>query len=130
MKNMNYAGFWKRFAAWFIDFCIISAVFFGLSYIVPPQLPIMNLIRIAIFWVYFAFMESSTKQATLGKMALHIVVVDYQGKKISFGRATGRYFAKYLSGLILLFGFFMAGWTKKKQALHDIIASTYVINAK
>jgi uncharacterized RDD family membrane protein YckC len=79
-------------------------------------------------WLYFALMESSAKGATLGKMALGIKVTDLTGSKISFGRATGRYFGKIISGAILYIGYIMAGFTQQKQALHDIMAGTLVIN--
>ncbi len=88
----------------------------------------MVILNIIIEWLYFAFMESSNKQATLGKIIVGIKVTDLDGNKISFGKATGRYFGKFLSGLILCFGYFMAGFTEKKQALHDILASCLVIN--
>jgi uncharacterized RDD family membrane protein YckC len=78
-------------------------------------------------WLYFAMMESSNKMATLGKMAIGIKVTDLNGNRISFGRATGRYFAKILSGMILMIGYIMAGFTEKKQALHDMIASCLVV---
>jgi len=74
-------------------------------------------------------MESSESQATLGKRAVSIKVTDMNGNRISFGRATGRDFAKIISGLPLFIGFMMAGWTSKKQALHDMIAETLVIKA-
>jgi uncharacterized RDD family membrane protein YckC len=73
-------------------------------------------------WIYEAGMESST----LGKMALGLKVTDIWGKRISFARATGRHFAKYLSGAILMIGYIMAGFTARKQALHDILAETLV----
>ena len=73
-------------------------------------------------------MESSVKRATLGKMALGIAVTDVDGRRITFMRATGRHFAKMISGLILLIGYLMAAWTKKKQGLHDILAGTLVVN--
>ena len=79
-------------------------------------------------WLYFALMESSAKGGTLGKMALGIRVTDMRGNRISFGRATGRYFGKIVSGLILYIGFIMAGFTQQKQALHDIMASCLVVN--
>jgi len=63
-------------------------------------------------------------------MALGLVVADEMGQRISFGRATGRYFAKILSSLILLIGFFMIGWTARKQGLHDMIAGTLVYKAR
>ena len=77
-------------------------------------------------WLYFALMESSTRQATLGKMALDMKVTDDEGNRISFGRATGRYFAKILSALILLIGFIMVAFTDRKRGLHDMIAGTLV----
>jgi len=80
-------------------------------------------------WIYEAAMESSAKQATLGKMALGLKVTDVEGRRISFARATGRHFAKYISGMILLIGYIMAGFTARKQALHDMIAGTLVIRA-
>jgi uncharacterized RDD family membrane protein YckC len=79
-------------------------------------------------WLYFALMESSSKQGTLGKMALSIVVTDVNGNRITFGRATGRYFGKILSGLILYIGYIMVAFTEKKQGLHDMIAGTLVVN--
>ena len=72
-------------------------------------------------------MESSAKQATVGKMALGIIVTDLDGRRIGFGRATGRYFAKILSALTLGIGFLMAGFTERKQALHDMVASCLVV---
>ena len=73
-------------------------------------------------------MESSAKQATLGKLALAIKVTDLNGNRISFGRASGRYFAKIISGLIFCIGYIIAGFTEKKQALHDMIANCLVVN--
>jgi uncharacterized RDD family membrane protein YckC len=84
-------------------------------------------ISIVISWLYFALMESSKIQGTLGKMLLKIKVTDYDGNRISFARATGRYFGKIISGMIMMIGYIMAGFTEKKQALHDILASCYVI---
>jgi uncharacterized RDD family membrane protein YckC len=59
-------------------------------------------------------------------MALSMKVTDLQGNRISFARATGRHFAKYISAMILLIGYIMAGFTERKQALHDMIAGTLV----
>lgn len=124
---MSYAGFWKRFAAVLIDGIIITIVdmfllmpflgMLGLGFLSaaandgePSEGFIVAIIGayfgslVLIFlsgWLYYALMESSNKQATLGKMALGIIVTDMNGNRISFGRATGRYFGKILSGLIL-----------------------------
>ena len=87
-------------------------------------------IGIVIRWLYFALMESSGGQATLGKMAVGIVVTDTDGKRITFAKATGRFFGKFLSAAILLVGFIMAGFTDRKQALHDYLAGTLVVVGK
>jgi uncharacterized RDD family membrane protein YckC len=119
-----YAGFWVRFVAIIIDALIIavgtglvSAVTFGagvaLSFFAP--------------WLYEAFMLSSEWQATVGKRAMSIMVTHVDGSRISFARATGRHFAKYISAFILCIGFIMAAFTAKKQALHDMMAETVVI---
>jgi len=85
---------------------------------------------VIVSWLYFALMESSSKKATLGKMALGLIVTDINGARLSFGRASGRYFAKILSGIILNIGYIMAAFTEKKQALHDILAGTLVLEPK
>ena len=89
---------------------------------------LMFLITFTVNWLYHAIMESSTKQATLGKMAISLKVTDMEGNRITFARATGRFFAKILSGLIFNIGYIIAGFTEKKQALHDMIAGTLVMN--
>lgn len=81
-----------------------------------------------LVWIYQAVMESSIKQATLGKMALGIAVTDLSGKRISFGKASGRHFGQILSGFILGIGFLMIAFTARKQGLHDIIAECLVVN--
>ena len=120
----TYAGFWVRFVAFVIDACIIAlaggiaaAGTMGVGVVVSFFGP----------WLYEAFMLSSEWQATVGKRAMSIVVTDMDGQPISFARATGRHFAKYLSGLLLGIGFIMAAFTAKKQALHDFIAETLVV---
>ncbi len=134
----NYAGFWRRFAAYIIDVILVSAIFFIISTLINLKTDesensnatitvIEYSIAIAISWLYYAIMESSSRQATLGKMALGIIVTDVQGNRISFGRATGRHFSKIISWLILLIGFMMITFTEKKQGLHDMIANTLVV---
>jgi len=77
-------------------------------------------------WLYEAFLESSSYQATLGKMIFGMKVTDLNGDRISFERATGRHFAKWLSGVILCIGYIMVGFTERKQGLHDLLAGTLV----
>jgi uncharacterized RDD family membrane protein YckC len=85
-------------------------------------------IVLAIRWVYFAYMESSARQATFGKAALGLVVIDGGGHRISFLRATGRWLGKLLSWATFGIGFYLIGFTKKKQGLHDLVAGTFVIH--
>lgn len=86
----------------------------------------LNTIVFVAAFFYFALMESSRRQATLGKMALGIEVSDTRGQRLNFSRALIRNLAKLLSMLSLLIGFMMAGWTERKQALHDFIADAVV----
>jgi uncharacterized RDD family membrane protein YckC len=137
-RKLNYAGFWIRVAAVFIDSILMYIVFFGVAFLSMDDISSMatsmnitlQLIFAAAGILYFAGMESSSRQATLGKMAVGIKVGNAQGEQLSFANALGRYFAKIISAITLYIGFMMAGWDSKKQALHDKIAGTYVFYAK
>jgi uncharacterized RDD family membrane protein YckC len=141
-RTLQYAGFWIRFVAYLIDGVLIYIIMFllmaifGVGMFTDPAsmdygaLGMIYVISIAISVGYFAGMESSSKQATLGKMAVGIKVGNENGEKISFLNAVGRLFSKIISGIILYIGFMMAGWDAKKQALHDKIAGTYVFYGK
>lgn len=131
-----YAGFWRRVAAFIIDMIVIYAVAIAIgiglgasgALVDSPALgALVNIGSVVLNWLYYALQESSDAQATLGKRALGIKVLDEYGEKIGFGRATGRYFAKIPSSLILGVGFLMAGFTQRKQALHDMMAGTLVV---
>ena len=134
----TYAGFWRRVAAVILDGLIVSVVTVPLTlgladgdtYAEAARSSAGSSISTVVTWLYYALMESSAKQATLGKMALGIIVTDLEGRRIGFGRATGRYFAKILSALILGIGFLMVAFTQRKQGLHDIIAGTLVIRGQ
>lgn len=138
-----HAGFWRRCAALMIDGLLIGLavtivqVLLGIGAIsaaVASQpdalLGVIGVTALVLFlgqWLYFALFESAAAQATPGKMALGIKVVDDNGRRIGFGRASGRYFGKILSGLIFNIGYLLAGWTTRKQALHDLMANTLVV---
>src|SRR5690606_18795019 len=115
---------------------LLYAVFFGLAFLFMDGLTnigvniALQLIFAAAGIVYFAGMESSSRQATLGKMVVGIKVGNAQGQQLSFGNALGRYFSKIISALVLYIGFMMVGWDKNKQGLHDKIAGTYVFYGK
>jgi len=137
----GYAGFWKRFAAAIIDgFSLMIGGFiiggfigliFGLATGTSQGSDILgNVVGIALGWLYFAVMESSSKQGTLGKMALGIKVTDLSGNAISFGKATGRHFSKIISMIILSIGYLLAAFTPKKQGLHDMMAGCLVVNSR
>ncbi len=84
-------------------------------------------LSVIVNWLYFAGCESSPAGATLGKRLMKLRVLDEQGRRLSFGRATLRYFGKIVSYVPLMLGFIMALFTTRKQALHDLIAGTIVI---
>jgi len=137
-----YAGFWKRAIAYLIDAILLTFVLVLLGFVfamfgivdfndegqMTRNGNLMDLLSIFVSWGYFALMESSSKQATFGKMALGIQVTDYANQRISLVRATVRFFSKYLSAILLLIGFIMIAFTARKQGLHDFIASTLVVN--
>jgi uncharacterized RDD family membrane protein YckC len=135
-----YAGFWRRFAALLIDALIGSAAGFVVGFLVGLTVAIsggddvssgwsalINVLSVAGWFLYFALMESSSHQATVGKIALGIQVTDLAGERLSFGRALGRNLAKIISTIIIYIGFIIAAFTERKQALHDLIASTLVV---
>jgi uncharacterized RDD family membrane protein YckC len=154
--GVAYAGFWLRFVAYMIDgfvsllaFLILLVPFFiltgagaALSKIgsgedidnhVAAFLSVGFLLGFfgtifLVSWLYYALSESSSWQATLGKKMLNLKVTDMTGQPISFGRASGRFFAKIVTGMIpLMIGYIIAGFTEKKQAIHDMIASCLVL---
>jgi len=122
---MEYAGFWNRFIAIVIDSVLLAIVSIITNILFNEN--VAGTVGFLVGWLYFAGLESSTRQATIGKSAMGLVVTGVDGNRISFLRATGRYFGKILSALILLIGYFMAAFTARKQALHDILASTLVL---
>jgi uncharacterized RDD family membrane protein YckC len=88
---------------------------------------VLSLFNLVIGWLYYSLMESSKYSGTVGKIAVGIKVTDMYGERITFGRASGRFFAKIISNFTFLIGYIMAGVTDKKQALHDLIANCLVV---
>ena len=135
----KYASIWMRLLAHVIDnllltfgMCAVAiAVGFAVGFAHLPAWPftiLVYLLSIIATWVYYTTMESSASQATVGKIAMGLKVIDEDGQKISFARANGRFFGKILSALPLNIGFLMIGFTQKKQGLHDVLAGTYVVD--
>lgn len=147
-KSIVYAGFWFRAVAYFLDTSTLGFVLGGIvlrpillkNHVGPsfqdawkfytgdsPQATALLLLIQLASWLYFAAFESSRWQATPGKKVLGLRVTDLEGKRLSFIRASGRYFGKIISWLLLGLGFVLAGFTEKKQALHDMLASCLVL---
>jgi uncharacterized RDD family membrane protein YckC len=121
---VGYGGFWVRWLALLID----SVILFVPVLILRGLLGNVGSFLIIVgYWLYFALFESSSWQATPGKRMLGLAVVKIDGTQLTFGRATGRYFAKILSYITLCIGFLMAGFTSQKRALHDYVAETLVV---
>lgn len=146
--TVRYAGFWVRLAAYLLDGLILSiptGIIIGISFsaIFIPSIinndssgPIPVIFFVVYFaaiivvfilqWLYYALMESSARQGTFGKSAVGIKITGLNGERISFARATGRYFSKILSSFFYI-GFIMVGFDERKQGLHDKIAGTLVV---
>jgi uncharacterized RDD family membrane protein YckC len=157
-SGVAYAGFWLRLVAFLIDGAIsfflflilliplfiltgagsalsrigsredISddvAAFVGIGFVLG-----FLVMTVGVTWLYYALSESSSWQGTLGKKMLNLTVTDMAGQPISFGRASARYFSKFITNLIpLAIGYILAGFTEKKQAIHDMIASCLVLRS-
>ena len=124
VEKMNYASFGKRLLAWLLDMLILDFISWFIIYLFGYY---FSFFALAAQWLYFACMESSPRQGTLGKIALGIVVTDMQGNPIDFAKATGRFFSKIISGMILGIGYLMAAFSQNSQALHDMMAGTLVL---
>jgi uncharacterized RDD family membrane protein YckC len=137
---MNFAGFWIRVLAYIIDIIPLAIIGVLLTLLsgdplidTDPAAPVYgfsDIIGLVVGIAYFVGFESSAYQATPGKMALGLIVTDSDGHRISPMRAVGRYFAKILSGLIMMIGFIMVAFTERKQGLHDMIADTLVVKGR
>lgn len=149
----DYGGFLLRLVAYLIDSIIVGVVcsIIAALFIGPKaakysmmdddptaeelinmfgDLSLLPITIIVLQWLYFALMESSANQGTIGKIAVGIKVTDLNGDPIGFGRATGRHFGKIISSLILLIGYIMILFTEKRQGLHDILAGALVLKKK
>jgi uncharacterized RDD family membrane protein YckC len=129
-RDVEYAGFWSRFCAAMIDgiiFRLIGSIFtHALSIGNEKGLSGWDVIETLCYWFYYAGLESSEHQGTLGKQVMGIVVTDMEGNRISFGRATGRHFGRFLSAITFLVGYIMMSFNDKRQTLHDCLAGTLV----
>jgi uncharacterized RDD family membrane protein YckC len=143
---VHYAGFWRRVAAMLVDVLLlffpgtILRVGVGMP---PPWSPqpmkdgemglylTVFAITTVFTWLYSALLESSRWRGTLGQQLLDMRVGDGRDRRISFGRATARYFAQYLSAALCLVGYLFNLWTPRRQTLHDMVAGcVFVVPAR
>jgi uncharacterized RDD family membrane protein YckC len=147
-----YSGFWRRLWSYLIDRFILGVAFLPVGFMVfvpmlatqsggwtDTDLPAeaiaavlgasLTIAFLALLgsWFYYALMQSSSRQATLGQLALGLRVTDVEGRRISFARASGRHFATVLTGLTIGIGYLMVLFTTRKQTLHDLVAGTVVV---
>lgn len=137
-----HAGFWLRVVAWIIDALILGPVTaLAVALVAATVLPVDGWgsgyawgvllwawpVSFALAWLYYAVCESSRWQATPGKLALGLRVTDEYGRRVSFARASGRWLGMLVSGALFDVGYLLAGWTARKQALHDLMAGCCVV---
>ena len=141
----RYAGFWTRYFALCIDgillalpgIVVVKIFSILLDSIIAPGTArevgteVLASVSVVFTWaIYFPCMESSSLQATLGKMLFGIRVTDLEGRRISFGRAAKRLVWKFVSIMLFYVGLIMAAFTQKKQGLHDIMSGCLVVEAE
>jgi uncharacterized RDD family membrane protein YckC len=145
---LSYVGFWPRFLALFIDNIILQVAAYIVTFAIMIPLGIVGaatggeegmstglsigqLIAFAptlvMGWLYFAWMDSSPHQGTLGKIVMGIKITDLEGQRIGFGQATWRYFAKIISTIVCYLGLLAVAWDPRHQGWHDHLASTFVV---
>jgi len=150
-----YAGFWLRAMAYMVDIFLLGLLATPLLALLlpadserwrqyselplhemldpfsPAVLPVMVVVMPVVLlcgWLYYALCESSSWQGTLGKKWLRLWVSDLEGRPVTFGRASARFFGKIITGFVPFgIGYFLAGFTARKQALHDILAGCLVL---
>lgn len=134
-----YAGFWVRAAAVVIDAVVTTVLVILVAFVVGAGLgaagvepatitSLGGLVGLLVVILYFALMESGERGATLGKRAFNLRVASARDLgRIGFGRAAGRYFARFLSLVLVYVGYLMQPFTRRKQALHDMISGTVVV---
>lgn len=142
-NGFRYGGFWWRVLAYIIDTIILYVPHLIINKAMSAALEngpradpgspefwsilgTTMVVTQVVDWLYYALQESSAAQATIGKRVCGLVVTDLNSQRLTFGRATGRYFGKILSSIILLIGYIMVAFTEKKQGLHDQLAGTLV----
>lgn len=146
LDRVQDAGFLRRLGAFIIDNLLLGSAYYVVLMIgavavavlaasggdddtLAITLGVAAVLAYALMsYFYYVGMERSRLQATVGKLALGIKVVDADGRRLGWGKASARWAGSVLSYATAFIGFFMAGWTRRKQALHDLLAGTYVVD--
>lgn len=142
----EYAGLWRRAIAFPLDMTAVYLLFTAIWTVSTPEMErlvhngaaspeaetavrdyLFTLLFLLVHWLYYALLESSPWQATLGKRLLHLRVTDLRGHRVSFNRASFRAVGKSVSDVTYGIGFLMAGVTRRRQALHDFLAGCLVV---
>lgn len=122
-----HGGFWLRWVANLIDGVLLQIGLFIVTHAARLMPASVVLLEVAVALVYFPLWECSAAQATPGKMTMGLVVTDIYGDRLGFWQALGRNLSKIVSNVSLLIGYAIAGWTARKQALHDLMANTCIV---
>ena len=140
--DVAYAGFWRRAVALLLDTILVSIVLFAammLTLVVviaavgqddAYAIPAVSVVSLLVSILWFPVLECGPWQATPGKRIARIYVTDSEGQRISFWRSLGRTLLKFISSIAVMIGYFMAGFTSKKQALHDLMAGCLVVRGR
>jgi uncharacterized RDD family membrane protein YckC len=128
----QYAGFWARLLAFLADsaivFLVSAALLAGAAVALGPEalMPVaFGIAALGLF--YWPVMHASGVQGTFGKVMVGLKVTRFDGHRISILRAAWRELAKILSASVLMLGYLLAAVLPRKQALHDLLAATYVV---
>ena len=132
LASADFGGFWIRLLAVLVDsaivFVIMALIIAGGATLLGEESVALATLAAWLFgFLYWPVMHATGLQATFGKAILRLRVTGYQGNRISLLRSLGRELSKILSGAVMMLGYIIAGFTARKQALHDLMASTYVV---
>ena len=120
------ASIWKRFWAFLIDVLVFVVLFWALAQVMDNFS--LSVVLLVLIWLYYAFLESSPWQASLGKRIMGLKVVDKRGRRLSFGKASRRLLSRIFTNFTFYFGFFSAAFDKQNKTLHDKLSKSMVIS--
>jgi uncharacterized RDD family membrane protein YckC len=136
---MDYAGFWRRLAAYLLDGLVFGTVSLVIGLLAgvttlreqfDPMAPLnlsQTAVEFVVMLIYFVLQEGSEKQATFGKRLLGLKVQTVDGERLTYVQALVRFLSRLVCVVTVGFGYLMVAWAEKKQGLHDKIAGTVVV---